>query len=173
MASFSPPGLNLQYACITSKDDAVIAALVSSYFNDPGTYFILLTFPKLETPYAETIDFQKDDYFAHLMGTQAAARINNVIARLRPSKAFLAGLNESQKSYIRAYLPDHMIVELDTIDVVQRSLASLTHKDFDGFLGCRSSEVVQGLLLAKYANKRLSIDEAAPSLHAKHLGHGV
>jgi len=84
MGASSPPTLNLEYVCITSNNDAVVAALISTYFNHPGTYFIVLTFPKLETAYTESIDFQKDDYFAQLMGTQAATRINNVIARLQP-----------------------------------------------------------------------------------------
>jgi hypothetical protein len=126
---------------------------------DPGTYFIVLTFPKLETTHTETIDFQKDDYFAQLMGVQAAARINNVIARLQPITVFLAGMNEAQKSYIRAYLPDRVLIAVDAIGDVERSLGSLTNRTFDGTLKCRSSEVVKGLLFAKYANKRLSIVE--------------
>jgi hypothetical protein len=173
MDPYSPPTLNLQYVCITSKDDGSIASQVSSYFNDPGTYFIVLTFPKLEAFYSETIKFQEDDYIAHLMGTQAAVRINNVIVRLQPAFIFLAGMNKAQKSYIRAYLPDRMLIEVDSSSEVDQLLSRLTNKIFDGTLACRSSEVVQGLLFAKYSNKRLCIDEAAPSLPEKYVAHGT
>lgn len=173
MDTFAPPALNLQYVCVTCNDDAVVASQVSSYFNDPGTYFIVLTFPRLEAPYPETIDFQEDDYIAQLMGTQAAVRINNVIARLQPVTVFLAGMNEAQKSYIRAYVPDRILIEVDTSDDVEPLLSRLTNKTFNGILACRSSEVVQGLLFAKYSNKCLSIDEAAPSLPDQYWAHGT
>jgi hypothetical protein len=173
MATSSPPALNLKYVCVTSKDNSVVGALVSSYFNDAGTYFIVLTLPSLTIPYTKTIDFQKDDYFPQLMGTQAAARINNVIARLRPVGVFLAGLNEAQKSYIRAYLPDRILIEVDNSADVEQALRPVANKTFNGTMACRSSEVVQGLLLAKYTNQRLSIDETAASLPDKHLAQGA
>jgi|HubBroStandDraft_2_1064218.scaffolds.fasta_scaffold18540_2 hypothetical protein len=172
MDKFSPPALNLRYICITSKPDAVVAAQISSYFNEPGTYFIVLAFPRLEVPYADAIDFQKDDYIAQLMGNQAAARINNVVARLRPSTVFLAGMNEGQKSFIRAYLPHRMLMEVDTCGDVDRLLGPLINSQFESALACKSSEVVQGLLFARYANKRLSIDEDAPPLPQRHFVHG-
>jgi hypothetical protein len=164
--------LNLEYVCITTKDNAVVSSLISSYFNKPNTYFIVFTFPDLESSYrGEKSSREDDDYLAQIMGTQAAIRINNAIARLHPAKIFLAGMNEAQKSYIRAHIPEHFLIEMDGIKEIERSLAFMLDK-LDGVISCKSSEIIQGLAAAKSANKRLSIDEGAPSLDAKHMHHG-
>jgi hypothetical protein len=175
MASFPSPELNLDYVCITPKDSAVVSALISSYFNQPGIYFIVLTFPDLEIAYKPGSSLREDDdYFAQTMGAHAALRINNAIARLHPTKIFLAGMNEAQKSYIRARIPERFIIELDNIQDIERMLASVSNSPGETVF-CRSSEIIQGLAVAKYANKRLSIDEAAPSPNAQrtHRGAGL
>jgi hypothetical protein len=171
MDSFAPPKLNLEYVCITSKDNSLIGALISSYFNDPGTYFTVLTFPDLQIPYAEANDFNDDAYITRMMGTVAAVRINNAIARLQPARLFLAGLTEAQKSYIRAYIPMHMIIDIDTPEDVVGALTFLS-KTFNGTLPCKSSEIVQGLLVAMHVNKRLVLDDTAPNLSSSHMHNG-
>jgi hypothetical protein len=99
MDSFSPPDLNLECVCVTSRDDPILAALVSSYFSEPNTYFTVLTFPNLEVPSAPKVNFQDDDYLSRFMGARAAVRINNAIAKLSPTLVIFAGLNDAQKSY--------------------------------------------------------------------------
>jgi hypothetical protein len=168
----SLPRLNAGYVCVASKGRAQVAALISSYFSNPGEYFIVFTFPDLETPPSEKIDLEQDNYFAQLMGTQAAVRINNALARLQPRKVFLAGLNEVQKSYLRGYIPNRMIIEVDKPEDVAQSLASLSVNP-GSVLACRSSEMVRGLVLAKYENKRLRIDETAPILPDRYQGNRI
>lgn len=58
----SAPELALKYVCVTSKTNAIVAALISSYFSDPGAYFIVLTFPDVESLHTGTLDFRGDDY---------------------------------------------------------------------------------------------------------------
>jgi hypothetical protein len=48
MDSVAPPKLNLKYVCVTSKDNLLVGALISNYFNEPGTYFTVLTFPDVK-----------------------------------------------------------------------------------------------------------------------------
>jgi hypothetical protein len=122
-------------------------------------------------PTKEQNDPHDDDYIARVMGIQAAVRINNVIARVQPIKLLLGGLSDAQKSYIRAHIPESMIIEIDKSDDVVGALAFLS-KSFTGTLACRSSEIVQGLLLAKNTNKRLSIDDTAPNLESQCVRHG-
>jgi hypothetical protein len=173
MDSITSPALNLDYVCITNKENAVISSLISSYFNKPSTYFIVFTFPDLENAYKQENSVREDDdYFAQMMGTHAAIRINNAIARLHPANIILAGMNAAQKSYIRAHIPERYLIEVDGAQDVERTLAFLSNS-FDEVLFCKSSEIIQGLAAAKYANKRLSIDEAAPSCDAKCMHHGT
>src|SRR5277367_2088043 len=160
MGDFSPPALTFKYVCITPSTSPVVAALISNYFNQPGTYFSVLIFPDVDQPYAETNDSRDDAYIARVIGSRAAVAINNAIARLQPKKIFLAGMNEIHKTYIYAYLPKSRCVEIDRIEDVDNALAFL-HRIFDGTVSCRSAEVLQGLLISTYNNRQLLIDEQA------------
>jgi hypothetical protein len=97
------------------------------------------------------------------MGTQAAARINNLFARLHTRKIFLAGMAELQKSYIRAYIPDSYLIEIDSVDDVAGILDKIPGVD-SAVLPCKSFEVIEGLAIAKFSNRRLRIDENAHAI---------
>lgn len=168
MDSFSPPALNFRYVCIAPTKSPVVAALISNYFNEPGTYFPVLVFPNVDQPYAEKNDSRDDAYIARVIGTRAAVAINNAIARLQPKRIFLAEMNEILKSYIYAYLPKSRCVEINGIENVDAALAFL-HRTFDGTLPCRSSDIAQGLLISKYTNRQLRMDEQAQRLTSEHI----
>jgi hypothetical protein len=95
-----------------------------------------------------------DGYTARVIGRRAAVAINNVIARLRPTKVFLAGMNQTHKTYTD--LPASMCIEVDGVEDV---------------LACRPSSVVEGLLISKHMNWRLRIDEKARTLAGGYKGH--
>jgi hypothetical protein len=60
--------------CVAGADQAALAAQLSSYFNEPGTYFEMFEFPDADRPYEEVP--QKDGYFARIPGKQAATSIS-------------------------------------------------------------------------------------------------
>jgi hypothetical protein len=126
----------------------------------------------LATPFTGKSILGEDDYLAQTMGTQAAIRISDALAWLHPVRVFLAGMNEAQKSYIRAHMSDQKFIDVDGIEDIDQTLTFLS-KNFDGVLACKASEIVQGLAMAKYENKRLLIDEAAPNLDDKYMHHGI
>jgi len=67
-------GLESFFALASAIQKEVRCALGKlTYFNDPGVYFIVLTFPDLEAPYAATVDFREDDFIPKMTGTQAAS----------------------------------------------------------------------------------------------------
>jgi hypothetical protein len=168
MATFSPPILNREFACIVPDDNSAVGAVISSYFNDPGTYFAVFSFPVVDHPYARNFEFNEDGYLSRMIGSDAAIFINNAIVKLQPKKVFLAGMTKNQKSYIRAHLPKAMIVEIDSLADVSEKLAFL-NKQFEGTVECRPSEVSAGLVLAKYTKKRLHIYDKATSLPKRHI----
>jgi hypothetical protein len=170
MKNSSPPALNFKYVCIAPSESPIVAALISNYFNEPGTYFPILVFPDVDQPYAERNESRDDAYIARVIGTHAAVVINNAIARLRPRKILLAGMNEIHKTYIYAYLPKDWCVEVNGIEDVDSALAFL-HRTFDGTLLCRPSDVVQGLMISKYTNQQLRIDDREQTLDSKRIAN--
>src|SRR5258708_3882381 len=150
MASFTPPTLNRDFVCVMPDDNPTVAAVVSSYFNEPGIYFTTFSFPAIDKPFAAHFDFSDDGYIARMIGSDAAVVINNAIVKLRPKKVFLAGMTSIQKSYIEAHIPKGMLIEIDSIIDEPKKLAFL-NKTFQGPSLCKSSDVTAGLLHAKYS----------------------
>jgi hypothetical protein len=158
MKHFLPPKLNHGFACVTSKAHPVVSSLISSYFNRPSEYFMVFTFPEIKAAFNAARVPDDDDSMSQTMGTHAAVRINNVFARLHTRKIFLAGMTEAQKSYIRAYIPDGYLIEIDAVDNVAGIMDELLGVSPD-VLTCKSSDVIAGLATAKISNKRLRIDD--------------
>lgn len=167
------PRIENRWVCIATNTHVALASVISSYFQDNGVYFPVFEFPSIDTPYSPSSDFGKDGYFGRILGTTAVTRINNAIARLQPRSALLVGLTETEKSYIRAYLPSQMLIEINTIEDISKRLPFA--QPGGDYIVCKSSQIIEGLLLAKFSHKRLTIDESAPSLQKErlHRGEGV
>lgn len=147
--------------------------MVSSHCSEAGVYFPVFEFPKIDVPYSPSSDFGKDGYFGRIMGDRAAHDINNSLARFQPDYILLVGMTENQKSYLRALLPAQKLIEINFLDDVPTRLPfSVPLIDP---VRCKASQLNEGLLLAKFSQKPLVIDESAPALPAKHLhgGEGV
>src|SRR5277367_300373 len=166
MRAWRVPLLNRQFACIYSRKLPALGALVSSYFNSSRVYFPVFSFPDVKHANSGEIDEITDAWFSNYLGRNAAVVINNALARQRPQKVFLAGLNETQKSYLRPYISRSMCIEIDAIEKVHAAMGFVGRK-FDGSIICRSGELLHGLGASKYFNKRLNIDESAEILGNK------
>src|SRR5258708_19530027 len=105
MASFTPPTLNRDFVCVMPDDNPTVAAVVSSYFNEPGIYFTTFSFPAIDKPFAAHFDFSDDGYIARMIGSDAAVVINNAIVKLLPKKASLPPIPNIHKTYINPHLP--------------------------------------------------------------------
>lgn len=170
MARFSPPRLGSEFSCITSKEVPILGALVSNYFSDRDTYFSLFTFPDMKTPYVEEDREDDDGHLARTIGVQAAIRFNNAMARLQPDKIILAGLDDTQKSYIHAFIATERTIEINRADDLDAVFGGLGRR-FEGDLSCRPSEVFQGLFVANSMKRRLHVDDSAGSLGNRFI-HG-
>ncbi|MGD0458404.1 MAG: hypothetical protein ABSC21_11760 [Terriglobia bacterium] len=164
------PRIEQRCVCIATNAQVVLAAVVSSYFQTDGVYFPVFEFPPIDTPYSPSCQLGKDGYFAHILGTRAAIAINNALARIHPEVILFLGLTEAQQSYLRAILPSQKLIEINSVDDFLKRLTSAELQA--DRIASKSSQIIEGLLLAKFTHKRLVIDESAPPLQETYLRRG-
>lgn len=163
------PLIENRWACIGTNAEIALLSTVCSCLRQSGTYLPVFGFPSVDFPYSPSSDFGKDGYFARLIGYRAAHHINNALARIQPQSILIIGLTETQKSYLRPYLPYEKLVEMTSVTDIHR-LLPLVEATSESIL-CRPAQIIEGLLLAKFSKKRLVVDNNAPPLPSKHL-HG-
>ena len=150
--------------CIAATDQTILAAQLSSYFNEPGTYFALFEFPSVERPYEEIPT--KDGYFTQIIGKRAATHINNCLAQIQPDSIILLGLSEIAQTYLRAILPEQKLVTVNTAaELLALPFAVASSEP----LKCKPSQVIEGLVAAKAATRPLAFADNAPDLPARLL----
>src|SRR5262249_49880860 len=149
-AALSPaPSIEERWVCIAASDQTLLAAQVSSYFNDAGTYFAVFDFPPVERAYEEIPT--KDTYFSQIIGKRAATHINNCIAQLQPSSIILLGLSSPAQTYLRAIIPENLLVTINT----EAELLAQPFATSGEPITCKPSQAINGLMAAKTANKPL------------------
>ena len=169
MAPSTVPRIESRWVCISARGRAALAAVISSYVQDSGVYFPTFEFPSIDVPYSPSSDFGKDGYLGRILGDRAAHEINNCLARIQPDTILLLGMTQNEKGYLRALLPAERLVEIDALADITSKLPFTAPKD-DPIL-CRPSELIEGLLLAKFSRKPLAIDVSADPLPDRHV-HG-
>jgi hypothetical protein len=171
MFRFAPPKLECRVVCVTSDNgDPGLAAIVSSYFSTDSTYFAVFKFPRVDQAYKAIPRFEDDGFFSQTSASETATRINNALVGTPVERILLVGLTEFQKTYF-GLIPSKMKFEIDDISDLQPNLAFM-NREFAGDLACRGNQIARGLLVAKRANKRLTITEAASQLPAIISGPG-
>ena len=151
-----------RWVCIAAADQIALAAQLSSYFNEPGTYFALFEFPSVERPYEEIPT--KDGYFSQIIGKRAATHINNCLAQIQPASIILLGLSSVAQTYLRAVIPEHMLVTANT----EAELLALSFAAGSEPLNCKPSQAIEGLIAAKAAKKPLAFADDAPDMPSRY-----
>ena len=106
----SPPKLETQWTCIAGADQTLLAAQLSSYFNEAVTYFAVLEFPAAALP-SENVP-QKNDVGQMLM--RRAAFINNCLVQFQPDNIVLLGLPPVAQDCLREMIPPQKLITVDT-----------------------------------------------------------
>jgi len=150
-----PPKIEKRAVYITKEP--VLGAVISSYFNEPNTYFSIFYFPELSVSYKDDISFDDDGFISNMIGDEVRIFINNAIARLKPNYVILAGLDEKQKSFFY-FLPERTKIEIDSYREVEEKLKFL-NKSFNGELQCDKTNLFDNLVKAKNTNKKLRYNE--------------
>ncbi len=95
------PLIEKRWICIADRGAVTLAAVVSSYLFEHGTYPPLFAFPAVIAPKTETDDVRSEIYLSNVMSSSAATLINNAWARMHGSRYLvLAGLSADQVSYL-------------------------------------------------------------------------
>ena len=144
--------------------------MASSCHTDASLYFPVFRFPPVDFPYSGSSEFGKDGYFARVLGDHASHKIGSALSGVQPEAILLLGLTAIEQGYLRAILPNDRMIEVDDIESVLRHLPF--RQTDEGFVASRGSQIIEGLLLAKFAHKRLTVDESAPWLPSSHLHDG-
>jgi len=169
MVPSTVPRIESRWVCISARGQAALAAVISSYVRDSGVYFLVFEFPNIDVPYSPSSDFGKDGYLGRVLGDRAAHQVNNCLARIQPDTILLLGMTENEKSYLRARLPAERLIEIDTLAELSSKLPF--SKPEGEPVRCKSSQLIEGLLLAKFSHRTLAIDESAEPLTDRHV-HG-
>lgn len=172
--SLDIPIIDTGFACIVDRESVILAAVISSYFSERGSYFPLFTFPGVtKSRLNDDATRDHDDFVPHMIGVQAATEIKNVIAEMGGCKVLiLAGLSAAQRSYIDI-ASGVDCVEVPLVDDVDGALSQfgLTKAET---LRCRPHEVLRGLNLAQNRGRRLWIADDAELLPPNELkGNGL
>lgn len=156
--------------CIVDRESVTLAAVISSYFADPESYFAIFDFPRVQHANGPDRAGDDDASIARMIGNEHAVKIMNALAQLRTCRrVILAGLNDVQESYF-AFPAGFNVVRIGGIDAVNAALAQIgIAKERE--LRCLPHEALLGLQAARVAGARLVIDVAAealtpPAIHA-------
>lgn len=146
---------------------------MSSYARESGVYLPVFEFPAIDVPYSQSSDFEKDGYLGRIMGDRAAHEINNSLARIQPNSILLLGMTETEKSYLRVLLPSRKLIEINTLAEIPARLPFAVSKADP--VRCKSLQLIEGLLLAKFSHRPLVVDEDAALLPEQYLhgGEGI
>ena len=139
----------------------------------PGRRCVLgvFDFPSIDVASAPVNETGTDGYFARQLGDGAAISINNALAGIQPDALLLLGLTATEQSYFRALLPAEKLIEIDSIKDIPRRLP-FAPSDC-GSVVCKATQIIEGLLLAKFARQHLVVSDDAPDLPAQYLHRGA
>jgi hypothetical protein len=143
------PKLCKETLCIAGNP--IVAAVISSYFNEEGQYFCVLEPPRMGRP----------DY------SDEITRRNNVAAILKPQRIILAELEEKAFLGLQRCFPPEMTTIIRSLSELEDGLGEIKTSHFDGEIFCNPKEISYGLLLAKTLKMKLTVDVSAPFLEEK------
>lgn len=139
MESKTVPSLDRRVSCIAG--DIPLAASISSYFNDPETYFVTVYAPRLWLLFDERRKAKN-------------VQIHN------PDTVVLVGLDKEQLKALKPLLKGYKLIVIKSAWQITWKLWRF-HKKFDGELRCKAIDVSVALLHAKRNNLKLIVDESA------------
>ena len=169
--AFEPPALKNKFICIVNRKSPELAAMVSSYLTEEGTYLPLFEIQDVTGPDNNNIQIDENT-FSRDRAKEVCVMIRNTIGMMGGfENVILVGLSEDQKSYLQ-FSDKIAPIVIDKYDEVHPALSVFFEKD-KPFLSCHPDEYLNGLQVALTQGNWLSIDAAAsPVASAPMRGNG-
>ena len=162
MTSSIIPRIDSRFVCVVDRENVVLAAVISAYFADAGTYFPMFSLPGVEHPDAGQ-EFEDDEFITKMIGAEAAIKLGNALARIKArGYVILAGLSKAQKSYLK-FADELTLCDVNDISEVRDKLANFGIRK-ETAIRSKASQVHLGLYRALNSGSALEIDETADDL---------
>lgn len=154
------PRIDKTAACITTEENYILGAVISSYFNQPNTYFTIFNLPDVK---------EKDNHLlvSRIVANRHRIYITNNLHKLKPKQVIFAGLSEFQKSLFED-VPDKYIIEIADIGDIEKKIKG----NFKGEIDCKKTDALEGLYIAKKQQKLLRINNDSPDIDLDQRDNG-
>ncbi|MFA5360067.1 MAG: hypothetical protein WC349_03890 [Patescibacteria group bacterium] len=147
------PKIDKTAVCITTEKNFALAAIISSYFSIPNTYFAIFICPEIKKEDSHLLT-------AKIISGRHRIFITERLHKIKSKQVIFAGLSEFQMSLFKD-IPEKYIIKISDIKEVEKKIKG----NFKGEIKCRASDTLSGLYLAKREQKLLKIDENSPAIN--------
>jgi hypothetical protein len=156
------PSINSKFLCIIDRESPSLAAIISSYLNQSGSYLPVLEFPLVTASNRSRSAAEDEHTFSISRAQDFWIHAINMIGQVNPENIILGGLSTDQKSFLA--IPDNYNqIEIEDIPAVDFMLFAFLEKPREK-LPCKSGSVLQTLPLALREERILSIEEEAEAV---------
>ncbi len=162
--SHEVPSIIEESLIIVNRENKNLAAIISSYLHNQGSYLLMFEFPfvGLPKPAHTPQDFNDDSMFVQ-RAIEFDVLTHNVLHKVKGCKrVILAGLSSDQKTYL-SYMNQYEMIEING-DADVLSLLGGIIPERDQELLCKPDQALIGLHIAHCTNRRLTLDENALNL---------
>lgn len=149
---------NNNFFCIVDRDKPVLAAVISSYVNNPNEYLPLFEYSSVPISKNETdTDLLKVNVITKTRAENFNIRVSNTLqSKEKTEYLILGGLDENQKSYL-TFLENYNVIEIDNYSDVDFLLKSIIDKT--EYFACTEENIYPALFYALKNNLLLTINK--------------
>lgn len=160
------PAISGHFFCIVNRDSPELAAMISSYLQEEGSYLPMFEFPVATNGRIKSkMEDNDDDLYISHRSESFGVLAYNAIKKLKGCEnLILAGLSENQKSYL-TFLDKFNVIEIDNLDNVEFSLGAF-RPDMQAFFLCRPDQLLEGLYYATFNKLKLQYSITADDVPA-------
>lgn len=158
------PNLNTRFACIIDHEQIELAALISSYISEAGSYVPFFEFPSTSAESgpkdAETVDEHTP---SRIRAEEFDIFVGNALLRMGKCEYLvLAGLSADQKSFLQ--FQDHFtVIEIASLSDVSFALSAFRVEE-SPTLRCLPEQALIGLYHAILEQRPLQFTSDAPPM---------
>jgi hypothetical protein len=160
------PCLNTRFACIIDHEQIELAALISSYISEVGSYVPFFEFPSTSSASGPVDTEMVNEHTpSRIRAEEFDVFVGNALLRMGKCEyLILAGLSAEQKSYLR-FLGHFTVIEVATLSDVPFALFAFRDEERP-VLPCLPEQALIGLYHSILEQRPLRFTSDAPTMEA-------